>query len=54
MWTIRDKRSCDLMPGNDKKEMKNQNNNNTTETNATAGCTVGSQKHSSLCNYRVV
>ena len=40
MCAIEDKRSHDLMPSNDKKEMENQNNINTTENNATVGYNV--------------
>ena len=40
MWVIRDKRSHDLMPGNNKKTMENQNNINPTETNETVGYEV--------------
>ena len=40
MWFIRDERSHDVMPNNDKKEMENKNNNNTMETNETVGYKV--------------
>ena len=40
MLTIIDKRPHDSMFSNDKKEMENQNNNNTTKTNVTVGYTL--------------
>ena len=40
MWAIRDKRSYDLMPGNDKKAMENQNNNNSPSETTTTSTTI--------------